>query len=78
MPQQGMQHSQHMATGKNRIKATELAWYWITHHSHEYLSNGWLTCSLFWCSCLKFLHWILKQVHSVSEISELHLLNLFI
>jgi len=52
MPQQGMQHSQHMATGKNRIKATELAWYWITHHSHEYLSNGWLTCSLFWCSCL--------------------------
>jgi len=29
-----MQHREHMATGKNRIKATELAWYWITHHAH--------------------------------------------
>jgi len=36
MPQQGTQHCEHMANGKNRIKATELAWYWITHHAqHE-------------------------------------------
>jgi len=34
MPQQGTQHCEHMANGKNRIKATELAWYWITHHAH--------------------------------------------
>jgi len=27
MPQQGTQHRGHMANGKNRIKATELAWY---------------------------------------------------
>jgi len=27
MPQQGPQHCEHMANGKNRIKATELAWY---------------------------------------------------
>jgi len=33
MPQ-GTQHCEHMTTGKNRIKATELACYWITHHSH--------------------------------------------
>jgi hypothetical protein len=29
-----MQHHEHMATGRNRIKATELAWYWITHQAH--------------------------------------------
>jgi hypothetical protein len=33
MPQQGTQHCEHMATGKNRIKPIELACYWITHHS---------------------------------------------
>jgi len=32
MPQQGTQQHEHMATGRNKIKATELAWYWITHH----------------------------------------------
>ena len=34
MPQQGTQHHEHMPTGRNRIKATQFAWYWITHHSH--------------------------------------------
>ena len=30
----GTQHREQMATGRNRIKSTDLAWYWITHHAH--------------------------------------------
>jgi hypothetical protein len=28
------QQHEHMATGRNRIKATEFVSYWITHHAH--------------------------------------------
>jgi len=34
MPQQGTQHREHIATVRNRIKATELAWDSITHRAH--------------------------------------------
>jgi len=28
------QHREHIATVRNRIKETDLSWYWITHHAH--------------------------------------------
>ena len=31
---QHLQHREQMASGRNRIKSTDLALYWITHHAH--------------------------------------------
>jgi hypothetical protein len=53
--------------------ATEPAWFWITHHAHM---NSFQTAGL--CAASFDAHLNFKQVHSVSEISELHFLNLFI
>jgi len=39
-----MQYHEHMATGRNRINATGLVRYWITHHAHR---NSFQTGDLF-------------------------------